>query len=337
MIDQAITKISQKESLTLTEAQQAMDDIMAGRATQSQIAAFLIGLRVKGETEEEIAGCAQSMRAHATPIQTRRTNVIDTCGTGGDNVGTFNISTAAAIVASSAGANVAKHGNRAVSSRCGSADVLKALGVNIEIDPAQAGRVLDEVGITFLFAPLLHEAMKYAAPVRKELGVRTIFNILGPLTNPARARRQVVGVFDPNLTETLARVMKVLGGEHVLVVHGEGGLDELSTVGKTRVSEVRNGEVLSYSVGVEELGIRRASVQELKGGDAQVNADVIRGILSGHYDGAPKDVVVLNAGAALYTSGLASSIRDGVTMAKEAIDSRAASRKLKAWIEASRS
>jgi anthranilate phosphoribosyltransferase len=213
--------------------------------------------------------------------------------------------------------------------------VLKALGVNIELPPEKASRVLDEVGITFLFAPLLHSAMKHAAPVRKELGVRTIFNILGPLTNPAGARRQLIGVFDPSLTEKLAGVLRILGGEHVLVVHGKGGLDEFSTAGDTIVSEVKAGEILSYRIRVEELGLQKSSPDELKGGDAEMNAELIRWILKGR-DGAPRNVVALNAGAALYTGGLASSIREGVAKAFEAIDSGAADTKLNEWIEASR-
>jgi anthranilate phosphoribosyltransferase len=333
MLPEVIQKLSDKHHLTTDEAYNAMNEIMSGKATEVQIAAFLVGLRLKGETIEEITGCARVMREKATRVQTRHRTVIDTCGTGGDASGTFNISTAAAIVASAAGAVVAKHGNRAVSSRCGSADVLRALGVNIDISPEEATRTLDEIGITFLFAPALHGAMKYAANVRRELGIRTIFNILGPLTNPAGAQRQVMGVYSPQLTETLASTLKELGSEHALVVHGEGGFDELSTLGVTKVSELKNGDVKTYEIHADELGFQRPDIVNLRGGDVDTNVAILQRILSGE-KGAARDIVVLNSGAALLVAGETSSLDEGIRKAADAIDSGAARRKLKEWIEA---
>jgi anthranilate phosphoribosyltransferase len=331
MIREAIKKLAVRQDLTLEESYEAMSEIMSGTASESQIAAFLMGLRSKGETVEEIAGCAKSMREKAVPIQTRHQTVIDTCGTGGDNSGTFNISTCAAIIASAAGAAVAKHGNRAVSSQSGSADVLKELGVNLENTPEETSAILDGIGIAFLFAPQLHGAMRYAVPVRREMGIRTIFNVLGPLTNPAGARRQIVGVFDPALTKVLAEVLLSLGSEHALVVHGEGGIDEFSTIGISYVSEVRAGGVRSYTVNAEEFGFRKASAKDLLGGDARANAAIIKGILSGT-KGASRDIAVLSAAAALYVAGIASELADGITKAITAIDSGSAGAKLEQWI-----
>lgn len=336
MLQEVIQKLSNKQNLTRLEAYDAMNEIMSGQATNAQIAAFLMGLRLKGETVEEIAGCAQVMREKAVRIRTKHQTVIDTCGTGGDASGTFNISTTAAIIASAAGAVVAKHGNRAVSSKCGSADVLKALGVKIEIPPEKATHILDEIGITFLFAPTMHGAMKYAAPVRKELGVRTIFNILGPLTNPAGVQRQVMGVFSPTLTETLAGVLKELGSEHALVVHGEGGFDELSTLGVTKVSELRNGNLTTYEIHARDFGLQPADFQSLRGGDVEKNVFILRNILEGQ-ESAARDIALLNSGAALLVAGKAGSLYDGIRMAAEAIDSGAAKRKLNAWVEATNS
>lgn len=336
MINDILQRLTQGSSLTQQEAYDAMREIMEGRATAVQIAVFLVALRVKGESVDEIVGCAKVMREKVTRVTSSQPRVIDTCGTGGDAVGTFNISTAAAIVASGAGCVVAKHGNRAVSSRCGSADVLKALGVNIEMTPEEAEQCLEEVGITFLFAPLLHSAMKHAAPVRRELGIRTIFNILGPLTNPAGARRQVLGVYDPRWTEPVAKVLSELGSEHALVVHGAGGVDEISHCGDTQVSELRNNEVQTYRIDASTYGIRRGSVDEILGGNADENAEIIREVL-GAGNGAARDVVLLNAGAAIFVSGLADSLREGIRMASESIDSGKAKRKLKELIEASHS
>ncbi len=336
MLKEAVAKLAQKQDLTKDEAYAAMNHIMAGEATDAQIAAFLMGLRLKGETVEEIVGCATVMRERAVHIPSKHQNVIDTCGTGGDGSGTFNISTTAAIIASAAGAVVAKHGNRAVSSRCGSADVLKALGVNIDVPPEKAAKTLDDVGITFLFAPLMHGAMKYAANARKELAIRTIFNILGPLTNPAGAQRQVLGVFDPALTEKLAGVLKELGSQHALVVHGEGGFDELSTVGWTKVSELRNGELKTYELNVQELGLNAATIESLKGGDVDRNVAILRDVLDGK-DGATRDISLLNSGAALFVSGHASAVKEGIALARETVDSGAAKRKLNDWVDATNS
>jgi anthranilate phosphoribosyltransferase len=309
-----------------------MSEIMSGNASEPLIASFLTALRFKGESVAEIAGCAQAMREKATKVETKRKNVIDTCGTGGDSAGTFNISTAAAIVASGAGATVAKHGNRAISSRCGSADVLKALGVNIEISKDKVEQCLDEIGIAFLFAPMMHGAMKFAAPVRRELGIRTVFNILGPLTNPAGARRQVIGVFDARLTEPLARVLLELGSERAIVVHGDGGLDEISTLGKTMISELKDGKISSYEFHHSSVGIPGATLRELAGGDAEFNAAIVRDIVGGRKN-PQRDITVMNAGAALYVSGRAQTVREGIILAEEAIDSQAARKKLQALIE----
>ncbi len=336
MIREAIRKLSLRQHLTKEEAYGSLHEIMSGLATEGQIAAFLMGLRLKGETVDEIAGCAQAMRDNAKRIQHRHDHVIDTCGTGGDASGTFNVSTCAAIIASAAGAVVAKHGNRAVSSQSGSADVLRALGVNIDLPVERVKSVLDEVGITFLFAPMMHGAMKHAAPVRRDMGIRTIFNVLGPLTNPAGAKRQVIGVFDPSLTEPLANVLRILGSDHALVVHGEGGLDELSTLGTTYVSELRNGEVRTYSLSIETLHLRRASLSEIHGGSPEENAELLRSILKG-LDGAPKDIAVLNAGAALFVAGKAVNLEEGILLAKEAVESGKAMIKLNHWIEATNS
>jgi len=333
MIRDSIRKLIEKQDLSREEAYDAMTEIMTGNASEMLIAAFLTALRMKGEVVTEIAGCAQAMREKSTKIETKHVNVIDTCGTGGDSLGTFNISTAAAIVACGAGAVVAKHGNRAISSKCGSADVLTALGVDIEIPKEKVEQCLDSVGIAFLFAPLMHGAMKYAAPVRRELGIRTVFNVLGPLTNPAGARRQVLGVFDRRLTELLARVLLDLGSERAMVVHGEGGLDEISTLGKTIISELKDGSVSTYEFDHSSVGIARGTLPQVAGGDAEVNARIVRDILDGKKS-PQRDITVLNAGAAIYISGKADSFHEGVTMAEESIDSRKASKKLQELVDA---
>lgn len=327
MLQEAIHKLVEKSDLTKQEAHACVLEIMSGTVPESLIAAFLTALRMKGETVAEIAGAALAMREKSTKIVTRHSNVIDTCGTGGDGLGTFNISTAAAIVAAASGAVVAKHGNRAVSSRSGSADVLKALGVNIDIPKEKVEQSLDTVGIGFLFAPMLHPAMKFAGPVRAALSMRTIFNVLGPLTNPAGARRQVLGVFRRGLTETLAEVLLDLGTERALVVHGTGGMDELSTIGETKVSEIRDGAITTTTFHHSSVGIASADLAHLAGGDASTNAAIIRGILTGS-TGAPRDITVLNAGAALYVYGISASIREGVALAAESIASGAAEQKL---------
>ena len=330
-VKEAISKVVDRKNLTFDEAYSAMFRIMSGEVDQAQIAAFLVGLRMKGETVDEIAGCARAMREKALKINSEY-DVIDTCGTGGDLAGTFNISTATAIVASAAGANVAKHGNRAVSSKCGSADVLQELGVNIELGPEEAEKCLNEIGITFIFAPIYHKAMKYAAPVRKSLGIRTIFNILGPLTNPAGAKRQLLGVFSADLTEKLAYVLAKLGSEMALVVHGAGGIDEISIAGTTRVSELKNGEIKTYEIKPEDFGIERATINSILGGDSKQNAEIILDILNGKKS-PHRDVVVLNSGAAIYVAGLTQTLGEGIEMAKDVIDSGKAKRKLEELIE----
>jgi anthranilate phosphoribosyltransferase len=336
MIREVIHRLAAGQDLSKQESYETMNEIMSGNASEAQIAAFLMGLRLKGETVAEIAGCAKSMREKATPIRTRHASVIDTCGTGGDASGTFNISTCAAIIASAAGAVVAKHGNRAVSSQSGSADVLRELGVNLDITAEKTSEVLDQIGITFLFAPQLHSAMKFAVPVRRDMGIRTIFNILGPLTNPAGARRQLVGVFDPALTSAMAEVLKDLGSEHALVVHGEGGIDELSTIGASSVSELRGGEVKTYNLRVEDLGLQKAHSADLRGGDSKRNAEIINGVLGGR-KGPARDIAVLNAAAAVYVSGLVSCLEDGIVKAQDAIDNGSASAKLQQWVEVTNS
>jgi anthranilate phosphoribosyltransferase len=334
MIQPTISKLTNKEDLPRAEARAAMSEIMSGEATPAQIAAFLVALRLKGETVDEITGCAEAMREKATRVRTKHPVVVDTCGTGGEAIGTFNVSTAAAFVACGAGAIVAKHGNRAVSSRCGSADVLRALGVKIdEVPVQQVEQCLDDIGMAFLFAPSLHVAMKYAAPVRRELGIRTVFNILGPLTNPAGATRQLIGVYDEKLTPLIADVLKALGTERALVVHGAGGLDEISTCGPTKVSEIYNGEAKTYTLDSSDLGFQKASANDLMGGDAASNARILLDVLEGK-TGPHRDIAVLNSAAALYVGGLAPSVKEGISVAENSIDSGAARSKLARLVEA---
>ena len=306
-----------------------MDVIMSGEATPSQIGGFITGLRMKGETADEIAGAAAVMRQKATPIEPTMKNgdlLIDTCGTGGDSSGTFNISTASALVAAGAGAIVAKHGNRSISSKCGSADVLEALGVNITIDPADVARCIETVGIGFLFAPGLHGAMKHAIGPRRELGIRTIFNILGPLTNPAGARAQLLGVYDPKLCAVMAEVLKSLGSERAMVVHGSG-LDEISISGSTDIAILEDGVVSRRRIVPEDLGIKRAALEDIRGGDADENASIIRDVLSGK-PGPRRDVVVVNSAASLIVAGIAKDFKDGIEKASDSIDSGRAAGKL---------
>ena len=332
MIADAIKRAVEGHDLGRDVMREVFGAVMDGRASDVQKAALLVALRMKGESSEEITGAAMAMRERVTPLDVDRVDLVDTCGTGGDGRGTFNISTVAALVAAGAGANVAKHGNRAVSSACGSADVLAALGVNIDLDAARMSEVLRRVGIAFLFAPKLHPAMAAVASVRKELGVRTIFNVLGPLTNPAFAKRQVLGVYAERLVDVVARVLAALGAQHALVVHSRDGLDEISVSAATRVSEVRDGAVTAYEVTPEELGLGRHSIEELGGGDARRNAEIAREILGGA-NGPRHDVVVANAGAALYVAGLAPSIRDGVARAKDSIASGSAAAKLQQLVQ----
>jgi len=335
MIQNAIHKLIEQQHLTKHESYECVMQIMSGRISDALIASFLTAMRIKGETIPEISGAALAMREMSTTITTTRHHLVDTCGTGGDGLGTINVSTVAAIIASSAGATVAKHGNRAVSSKSGSADVLKALGVNIEVPKEIMEKCLNEIGLAFLFAPVLHSAMKYAAPVRKELGIRTIFNILGPLTNPAGARRQVLGVYRTMLTEMLALVLQDLGAERALVVHGVGGLDEISTFGETKITELKDGHVSSYLFHPETVGISLTDIVQISGGSAEANAEIIRAIITGK-KGAPRDIAIVNAGAALYVADVAESIADGVRRAADAIDSGAASKKLNQLIDYTR-
>jgi anthranilate phosphoribosyltransferase len=334
MIEQAIKRAVDGRHLGRDEMHEVFAQVMDGKASDVQKSALLIALRMKGETADEITGAAMAMRERVTPLDVERDGLVDTCGTGGDGRGTFNISTVAAIVAAAAGANVAKHGNRAVSSACGSADVLSALGMNIDLDAPRMSEVLRRAGIAFLFAPKLHPAMSAVAAVRRELGVRTIFNVLGPLTNPAFARRQVLGVFAARLVETVANVLRALGADHAMVVHSHDGLDEIAVSAPTHVCEVKDGEIRSYDITPEDIGLRTHSIDELAGGDARTNAEIARRILDGE-DGARRDVVIANAGAALYVADLAPSIRDGVTLAREAIESNAAREKLQQLVSLS--
>ncbi len=321
--------------LTAEESAQAMAEIMTGRATPAATAGLLIGLAMKGERPAELVGFATTMRREALPFATGGRAVFDTCGTGGDQAGTVNISSAAAIVVAACGVPVAKHGNRSVSSRCGSADVLEALGVAVAAPAAVAERCLADAGMAFLFAPTFHPSMKHAAPARRDLGVRTAFNLLGPLTNPARPTRQLVGVPRPELTELLARALSLLGSERAWVVHGADGLDELSLSGHTKVSECRDGRVQTFYVHPSDFGLRKAPVEALAGGDAAQNAGVIREVLGGR-TGPVRDVVLLNAGAALFIAGHSASVRDGVAASARAIDDGAARSTLERLVAVSR-
>jgi anthranilate phosphoribosyltransferase len=335
MIRQSLSKLLSGEHLTRKEARDVMDQIMRGEATPAQIAGFLIALRLAGETAEEIAGSAEAMRAHVLPVHPEREDVIDTAGTGGDGAGTLNLSTAAALVAAAAGAGVAKHGNRAVSSACGSADVLEALGFDLELDPVSIARSIDELGFGFIFAPLHHPAMRHAVPVRRELATRTVFNILGPLTNPAGARGQLVGVFSPALVPTVADVLAGLGARRALVVHGAGGVDELTPAGPNLVYEVEGGEVRPGEIDPEDLGIPRCDPGDLSGGSPEENAAAIRAIFSGE-TGPRRDAVLLNAAAALIVAGMVEDLSEGLTLAEATVDSGTAADRLDALIQFSR-
>ncbi|HYZ88375.1 MAG TPA: anthranilate phosphoribosyltransferase [Myxococcales bacterium] len=320
--------------LSRADAAAAVDAMLDGNAPPSLVAAFLVALRVKGETPDEIAGAAQALRARAARVEVSLERLVDTCGTGGDGAQTFNISTTSAFVAAAAGARVAKHGNRAASSKCGSADVLAALGAEVELPPHAVAACIDQCGIGFLFAPRHHAAMRHVAPVRKELGVRTLFNLLGPLANPAGARRQLLGVPAPHLVPVLARTLVELGAERAFVVHGHGGLDEISPAGPTRVAEVRGGRVREYEITPEELGVPRGAVEDLRGGDAETNAALLRGVLRGE-KGARRSAVLINAGAAIAAAEVCETIREGVRHAEQAIDSGAALERLERFLRAS--
>lgn len=334
MIQDTIQQLLANEDLDRDAARAVMDQIMSGNATDAQIGGFLIALRCKGETVDEIAGFAQVMREKATPIEGGKGTLVDTCGTGGDGSGTFNISTTVAFVAAAAGLTVAKHGNRAMSSQCGSADVLQALGVNVEIGPEQVSRCLDQAGIGFLFAPMLHGAMKHALGPRKELGTRTVFNVLGPLTNPAGARRQLLGVYDAELTQKLAGVLKALGFERAFVVHGSDGLDEITSTGPSIVTELNQGNLETYEVQPADFGFSVASTADLKGGNAEQNAKILTSVLKGD-PGAAREVVIMNAAAAIAAGGVAGDLQEGAAVAAEAIDSGKAETALETLVSVS--
>ncbi|MBM4457362.1 MAG: anthranilate phosphoribosyltransferase [Chloroflexi bacterium] len=350
MLPQYIARILQGDHLTEAEAEAAMAIIMAGDATPAQIGGYLIALRMKGETAAEIAGSARAMRSQSSRVTvTCAFPLLDTAGTGGDGAHTFNISTAAAFVIAGAGRRVAKHGNRAASSRCGSADVLSALGVNLDLAPDQAAACIEQVGIGFLYAPKFHPAMKHAIGPRRELGQRTIFNLLGPLTNPAGATHQLIGVYDPNLTETLAQVLGMLGSRAAFVVHGHGGLDELTTGGPNRVSHLQQGRVATFELDAGRLGLRRASADDLRGGEPAENAAILRAILAGRDRSVRRDVVLLNAAAALAVAsddpatgsglraeGIEQALVAGLAEAERSLDSGAALARLAALIAFSR-
>lgn len=334
-IQRAIELLSRFGHLQIEEAEAVMEQIMSGEATEAQIGAYLMALRMKGETPEEITGSARAMRnkSQKVPVSIHG-DLLDTCGTGGDKSNTFNISTTVAFVAAGAGVRVAKHGNRAATSKCGSADVLAELGVNLDLTPEEVGKCIDEVGIGFLFAVKLHPAMKYAIGVRRQMAIRTIFNILGPLTNPAGANRQLMGVFAADLTDLLAHVLKALGTKSAMVVTGYGGMDELTISGPNRISHLKDdGSIDTYELDPMEYGFPGASISELRGDDAPTNAKILRGVLDGSIDGAKRDVVLLNAGAALVASGKVRTITEGIAAARETIDSGAAVKKLDSLIE----
>ncbi len=343
MITEAIRRVVERKDLTREDAFAVMDAIMSGQATDAQIAAFLTALRMKGETVEELIGFARVMREKVSPVKTRarvqtslsgtdREMLVDTCGTGGDATGTFNVSTATAFVVAGAGIPVAKHGNRSVSSLCGSADVVEALGVRLDLPAERVGKCVDEVGIGFCYAPLLHKAMKFVMLARREIRIRTVFNILGPLTNPAHASAQVIGVYDGALALMMAQVLKELGTVRAFVVHGEDGLDEISTTGDSQISELRDGEIRCYRVRPEDFGLPRATMADLKGGSAADNAEIIRRILSGEA-GPKRDIVVLNAGAAIAAGGKAKDIAAGIRLAEQSIASGAARQRLERLVE----
>ena len=335
MIKDAIAALVTGKSLSMDQAESAMTEIMNGEVTPAQFGAFVTALRIKGETSEEIAGMAKVMRAKAIPVHTDGV-VVDTCGTGGDNSSTFNISTAAAFAVAGAGLTVAKHGNRAMSSHCGSADVLEALGVRIDLKAEQVESCLREVGIGFMFAPSFHPAMKYAGPPRREIGIRTVFNILGPLTNPARAQAQVLGVAESSLTEKMAVVLRMLGCHHALVVHGEDGLDEITITGSTQVCELEGGHIRRYSVSPQDFGFSLVSLETIRGSTPSDNAALVRRILAGA-TGPQRDVVLMNAAAALVAGDRAKTLPEGATFAAEAIDSGRALERLDQLVKFSQS
>ncbi len=336
MIQKSIESIMNGVSLSEEEMIDCMTKIMSGDVTEAQMASFLTALKVKGESVAEIVGGAKVMREKAEVVELQNYYTVDTCGTGGDKLGTFNISTAVAVITAAAGIPVVKHGNRSVSSKCGSADVLEALGIKIDLTPEQVEKCVKETNIGFFFAPNFHKAMKYVGKTRKELGFRTIFNILGPLANPANANAQVLGVFDEKLTEPMAEVLKNLGVERALVVHGMDGLDELSTTSDTKVTELKDGELNTYIISPQELGFKKAEIEAIKGGLAEENAEIIRGLFRGD-KGFKRDILVLNAAAALYVGKKADSLKEGIALAEEILDSGKAEEKLKEFVKFSNS
>ena len=344
MIKEAIGKVVLRQDLTETEMIEVMNQIMGGEATPAQVGAFLAALRMKGETIEEIAGAARVMRDHATPIRVGkaldidreeinldRETILDTCGTGGSGTKSFNISTTVAFVVSACGVKVAKHGNRSISSACGSADVLEALGVNLNVTPQQVESCINEVGVGFLFAPALHGAMKHAIGPRREIGIRSIFNILGPLTNPAGADRQVLGVYDEKLVEMLAKVLAKLGCRRGFVVHGQDGMDEITLTGPTRIAEINADQVSLSTIEPEDFGLRRCLLSDLQGGDAEENAAIVRDILTGN-EGPKRDIVLLNSAYALVASGIVESVESGLQKARNTIDAGLAKAKLEGLV-----
>jgi anthranilate phosphoribosyltransferase len=331
-IREAIERLVNRVNLSEAETIDVMNQIMTGEASPLQVAAFLTALRMKGETVEEITGAARVMRDKAHRVHVGAKTVLDTCGTGGDQKGTFNISTTTAFVLAGAGVNVAKHGNRSVSSQSGSADVLGALGVKVDAPKERVEQCIAQIGIGFLFAPLLHEAMKYAVQPRRDIGIRTIFNILGPLTNPAMATHQLIGIYSGEMVEMIAFVLKNLGSARALVVHGLEGLDEISLCGPTKVAELRDGQVKEYAIEPEQFGFKRCRLEELHGGNADQSAAIVAGVLDGKKSAA-RDVVLLNSGAALYVSGKAATIQDGIGLAAESINSGNARQKLSQLVE----
>jgi anthranilate phosphoribosyltransferase len=335
-IQQALTRVVENGDLSRQEMAAVMRQVMSGEATGAQIGGLLVALRMKGETIDEIAGAAQVMRELATPVDVTDPHLVDLVGTGGDGANLFNVSTASSFVVAAAGAKVAKHGNRSVSSTSGSSDVLESLGMPLDLDPIQVARAINEVGVGFMFAPAHHSAMRHAVGPRKELGMRTVFNILGPLTNPAGVKRQVVGVFDPGLCEPLAEVLKALGSEHVMIVHSDDGLDEISIAAGTRVAELRDGSVSTYHITPEEFSLERCSLDGLSVNSAAQSAALIRSALAGATDEASRKaaaMLALNAGATIYVSGVAATLADGVAMAEDVLASGQAAEKLKEFID----
>jgi anthranilate phosphoribosyltransferase len=332
MITEAIKKAVENQNLSYQEARDAMNCIMDGKSTDAQIASLITALRMKGETVDEITGFAEVMREKAVKIKPVSTDLLDTCGTGGDSKNTFNISTAVAFVAAAAGIKVAKHGNRSVSSKCGSADVLESLGVNLDLSPEKVAESIDNTGIGFLYAPLLHGAMKYAIGPRREIGIRTVFNILGPLTNPAGAKRQLLGVFSSNLTEVMAGVLKNLGSERAAVVHG-GGYDEITVTGPSNISFLIDGKIENKVINLEELDIKQSSPKDLMGGTSVENAGIIKNILIGIDKGPKRDVVAINSAAAIFIGGKSKSLEEGAKLAFEILENGSAYKKLEDFIK----